>query len=65
MLRQLSTLSLLAIFAAAPVMVGCEKTLSERKTTETNRDGTVTTETEKTVRNPDGTVKKTETEKRE
>jgi len=64
MTRTISTLALLSMFAAAPALVGCDKTVAEKKTTETNRDGTVTTEKQKTTQHPDGTVTKTESEVR-
>jgi len=63
MIRQTSTMLLLALFAGAPAVVGCEKTVHEKKTTETNRDGSVTTEKQKTTVDNDGT-RKTETERK-
>jgi hypothetical protein len=45
-------------------IVGCDRTVEEKKTTEVNRDGSTETKHEKTTVDDDGTVKK-ETERTE
>lgn len=52
---------MIAGFCAAP---GCDKTVSETKKTETNSDGTTTTEKQKIVEKSDGTLKKEESKDR-
>ena len=62
MTRKIPALVLLGLFAGGPLVVGCDKTVSEKKSTQTNPDGSTSTSKEKTTQSPDGTVK-TETEK--
>ena len=50
---------LLGSIFASPVLVGCDRTVSEEKTTKTNSDGTTETKKDTTVQKADGTVEKT------
>ena len=52
-------LMLLGSIFAAPVLVGCDRTVSEDKTTKTNSDGSTESRTDKTVQKSDGTVEHT------
>ncbi len=52
-------LMLLGSIFASPVLVGCDRTVSEEKTTKTNSDGTTETKKDTTVQKADGTVEKT------
>lgn len=64
MIRQTSTMLLLALFAGAPVVVGCsDKTVSESSRTKTSSDGTTVTEKQKTTVDSEGN-RKTETERK-
>jgi hypothetical protein len=57
----------LAVMSAAALSVltiGCERTVSETEKTKVSDDGTVKTERETVTQNPDGTVTKTEQEKK-
>jgi hypothetical protein len=59
MKRVALNLMLLGSIFAAPVLVGCDRTVSEEKTTKTNSDGTTETKKNTTVQKSDGTVEKT------
>lgn len=52
-----------AILAASvfcgPVLIGCDKTVSEEKSVQRKSDGTTVTKTEKTTETPDGGIKTT------
>ena len=50
---------LLASLFGTPVLVGCDRTVSEDKTVKTNSDGSTETKSQKTVEKSDGTVEKT------
>jgi hypothetical protein len=52
-------LLLLASLVGSPALVGCDRTVSEEKTTKTNPDGSTEKQSEKTVEKPDGTVQTT------
>ena len=52
-----SVVALLAVVSFLAVGVGCDKTISERETTRTHRDGTVTKSTETVKEKPDGTIR--------
>jgi hypothetical protein len=55
-------LMLIGSIFAAPAIIGCDRTVSEEKTTKTDSNGTTETKSQKTVEKPDGTVE-TRTEK--
>jgi hypothetical protein len=61
MKRMALNLMLLGSIFAAPAMVGCDRTVSEDKTTKTNSDGSTETKKQKTVEKSDGTVETTKT----
>jgi hypothetical protein len=46
-----------ALIVGGGAVVGCDRTVEEKKTTETNRDGSTETHTEKKTVDNDGTVK--------
>ena len=54
---------ILAVFLtgglACPILVGCDRTVSEESRVEKRSDGTVVTEKEKTTESPDGSKTKT------
>jgi hypothetical protein len=50
---------LLGSIFAAPVMTGCDRTVSEEKTTQQKPDGSTETKQQKTVETPDGGTKTT------
>ena len=50
---------LLASLFGTPVLVGCDRTVSEDKTVKTNSDGSTEVKKEKTVEKSDGSVEKT------
>jgi len=52
-------LLLIASLLGSPALVGCDRTVSEQKTTKTNSDGSTETKSQKTVEKPDGTIEKT------
>jgi hypothetical protein len=52
MRRVLTCLTLASLLA-----VGCERTISERETVKTHRDGTVTRSSETVKEKPDGTIR--------
>ena len=52
-------LMLLGSIFASPVLVGCDRTVSEEKTTKTSPDGSTETKKDTTVQKSDGTVEKT------
>ena len=61
MKRMLSIALLSGItFAGAPLMVGCDDTVEQKKSTEVKSDGTVVKKETKTTENADGSVTKTE-----
>ncbi len=47
-------------FAGTPLMVGCDDTKHEEKTTQTKSDGTTVTKETKTTESPNGTQTTTE-----
>jgi len=51
-------LMLLGSIFASPALVGCDRTVSEEKTTKTSSDGTTATKEQKVTEKPDGTVEK-------
>ena len=52
-------LLVLASLVGSPALVGCDRTVSEEKTTKTNSDGSTESQSQKTVEKPDGTVQTT------
>ena len=48
------------VFAGVPMMVGCDRTTSEKKTSEVQSDGTVKKSEAKTTESPNGTTTTTE-----
>ncbi len=63
MKRTALNLMLLASLFGTPVLVGCDRTVSEEKSVKTTSDGTSEVKKEKVVEKSDGTVEKT-TEKK-
>ena len=59
MKRLAINLMLLGSLIASPALVGCDRTVSEEKTSKTNSDGTSESQSSKTVQKSDGTVEKT------
>lgn len=56
-----NTLGLIAaLLIGAPVIVGCERTITEERSVEQKRDGTTVIEKEKVTETPNGGIKKTE-----
>jgi len=49
-----------ALMIGGPMLAGCDRTISEERSVEQKRDGTVVTEEKKVTESPDGTIKKTE-----
>ena len=64
-MRKPLIVTLLALsFVGTPMLVGCNRTLSEEKTTKTNPDtGKTSTEEKKVEKTPDGGTKTTEEHK--
>ena len=61
MKRTWINLMILASVFVSPALVGCDRTVSEEKTTEQKSNGETKTEEKKTVEKPDGTIEKTDT----
>lgn len=59
MTRYIATAALLLSFAGVPVLVGCEKTVEEKKVETKQPDGTKTKDESKTTQSPDGSTKTT------
>ena len=59
MKRTAMSLMLIASLFGTPVLVGCDRTVSEDKTVKTNSDGSTEVKHDKTVEKSDGTVEKT------
>jgi len=59
MKRTALNLMLLASLFGTPVLVGCDRTVQEEKTTKTNADGSSEVKKDKTVEKSDGTVERT------
>lgn len=60
MKRTVCSTMIVAAFAAAPFVVGCEDTVSKHSETKTTSDGTTVKKEEKVTRNPDGSLNKTQ-----
>jgi hypothetical protein len=55
-MRALFASLLMAGMLTLPLLAGCERTISERKTVTQHRDGTVSRSSETVKERPDGTV---------
>ena len=55
-MRKLAVTAVLAAFLASPMLVGCEKEISHNEKTTKNPDGTVTKSEQTTKKNADGSV---------
>ncbi len=60
MRKQMWTGVLTVVLAGAPLIVGCEKKLSEDTTTHTNPDGSVSKDSTVVTQQPDGSIVKTQ-----
>jgi hypothetical protein len=60
MRKQAVTGFLTLLLAGAPMIIGCEKKLSEDTTTHTNPDGSVSKNSTVVTQQPDGSVVKTQ-----
>ena len=63
MKRIAASLLLLGSIVGSPVLVGCDRTISEEKTVEQKSDGTVVKKEDKVVEKADGTVERTQEKK--
>jgi len=66
-LRQVSVLSAcmtMALAATSVTAIGCERELSSKKKVTVDDDGTVETEQERVVENPDGSITREETKRK-
>jgi hypothetical protein len=60
-MRRFISVSLLTVaMAGLPALVGCDRTVSHDRSVETKEDGTKVTKDQKTTKNADGSVTKTE-----
>ena len=59
MTRYIATAAVLLSLAGAPVLVGCDKTVSEHKDETKTPDGTTVKNESKTTQSPDGSTKTT------
>ncbi len=58
--KTLSVVLASSLLIGTPLIVGCDRTVEEKKTVKTSSDGTTEVDKKKITESPDGTIKKTE-----